>query len=314
MDKKRHSILTHPALLLGCFVVLVVSMTIPTAIYAEKSPQAYIITSPGSGYRMRVADTLIETLTTNGVVTASVPASKLENLAPADDAVFITFGDSTSSKVIQLHGDSPQLNITYDGEHIEHLGGHSHSVLALTQPACRQILFVRKLEPGWESAAIITSKQSSSLLQAIRQCAAQHNLTLRIYPVDNEKELLQKLVEAVEQNDVLLALADTVVYNSRSIKNILLTAYRHRKPVIGYSNSFVEAGAVAAIYTSAEDAGKQAAEIVQNYISAKGCFNRETYTPSAFTVSINRQVARALDIELDQSMDLSDDLDLLEIR
>jgi len=279
MDKKRHSMFTHTARWLGFLIALAVSTARPVVVHAEKATQVYIITSPGSNYQTRVANTLVQKLSTSGIDSANIPTSALESLTPDDNAVFITFGGSTSATVRQHYGGNAQLNIAYNSDHIKQPNDHNHSVLTLTQPACRQVLFIRKLAPGWKSAAIITSKTSSKQIDAIRQCARQYGLTLRTYHAGNEKELLIRLVEAVEQNDVLLALVDVVVYNSRSIKNILLTAYRHRKPVIGYSNSLVDAGAVAAIYTSAEDAGMQAAEIIQEYFSAQRRFSRRIYTP-----------------------------------
>lgn len=314
MNDIRDSLLTRINSRLTYLIVLIASLLVPVTCLAEAATLVYIITTPGSDYQTRAANTLIEKLSSSGIHSTNIDASVLENKPADGNVIFVTFGGSTSGKVKQLYGDKPQLNITYNGEFIKQAVAHNHSSLVLTQPACRQISFMRKLVPAWKSAGIITSRKLSKQIDDIRQCATLHGLKLRTYHVDNESELVQKLDEAIMQNDVLLTLADTVVYNSRSVKTILLTAYRHRKPVLGYSNSLVEAGAVAAIYTSAEDAGMQAAEIIEGYIAARGCFDRSIYTPSTFTVSINHQVARALDIDLDEDTYINDDLDLLEIR
>jgi ABC transporter substrate binding protein len=315
MDINRHSSNTVTAIRLVRLITLIVlSIVWPVAIHAESTASVYVITTPGSDYQIRVSDTLIDILSINGIETTNIPASNLEQLKPAPNAVFITFGGSTSSKVTQLYSEFPQLNLSYDIAKVEKPAAHDYASLLLNQPACRQVYLIRKLAPAWKTIGIITNRSSSKQIDDIRQCVARNGLVLHTYSVKNNKELMQKLDIAVNQNDVLLALADTVVYNSHSVKNVLLTAYRHRKPVIGYTNSLVKAGAVAAIYTSAEDAGKQAAEIIQEYISSNGCFSRSVYTPSAYTVSINSQVARALDIELGENANFSDDLDLHEMR
>jgi protein-tyrosine-phosphatase len=314
MDKKGYSKLARSAFWLGYMIALIASVSMPLATLAKTITSVYIVTTPGSNYQMRVANTLVEKLSSSGIDAKNITASKLDKLAADNDTMFVTFDGSTSGKLKQLFSANPQLHITYNNTHIKPPVAENQSVFVLTQSACRQIIFMQKLVPTWKSAGIITSKTSSKQLDDIKQCGTQHGITIRIYHVNNEKDLIQNLDNAVIQNDVLLALADTVVYNSRSVKNILLTAYRHRKPVIGYSNSLVKAGAVAAIYTSAEDAGVQAAEIIEEYNAAKGCFGRRIFTPSTFTVSINRQVARALDIDLGEHADFSDDLDLLEIR
>jgi putative ABC transport system substrate-binding protein len=314
MDKKRPSTITRSVIRMWYLIALIASAAMPDASLADSSPFVYIITSPGSNFQTQVSNTLIKELSASDIDAASVPASEITSLNPDDNAIFITFGGSTARIIRQLHSGNAQLNITYDDKQTESLVAHNQSALVLTQPACRQILFMHKFAPAWKSIGIITSKRTSKQTDDIKQCAEHHGFVLRIYHVDNEKELIRELDKAVDENDVLMALADTTVYNSRSVKNILLTAYRHRMPVIGYSNSLVKAGAVAAIYTSAENTGKQAAGIIQNYISSNGCFSRRINTPSEFTVSINHQVARALDIDLDEDMNFSDDLDLLEIR
>jgi len=314
MDNRRHTAQTGTAIRVCVLIALVLLSGMPVNAPSDSAAPVYIVTAPGSEYQLRVANTFIKKLSADGIDAVNVSASKVDSLAYNSNTVFVTFDGSTSGNVKQLYGDNPRLDLTYNSRYVEPVGSHNTAYLVLTQPTCRLVLFLHKLVPSWKSAGVITSKVSSKQIEELRQCARQHDIELRSYQIENEMELVKILEKAVEQNDVLLALADTVVYNSRTIKNILLTAYRHRKPVIGYSNSLVKAGTVAAIYTSAEDAGIQAAEIIRQYASSQGCFNRSIYTPSTFTVSINRQVARALDISIDPDADFSDDLDLLEIR
>jgi ABC-type uncharacterized transport system substrate-binding protein len=94
----------------------------------------------------------------------------------------------------------------------------------------------------------------------------------------------------------LLALPDKNIYNSKSVKNILLTSYRHRKPVIAFSKNFVSAGAIAAIYSSTEQIAESASQLIEQYFKLGQRFKKSLNYPLAFDVSINRQVFNALDL------------------
>nr|HPR06509.1 ABC transporter substrate binding protein [Denitromonas sp.] len=76
----------------------------------------------------------------------------------------------------------------------------------------------------------------------------------------------------------------------------LLTAYRHRSPVIGFSPAYVRAGAVMAVYSSPEQMGQQAAEMAVQ--SLLGNPLPEARHPAYFSVSVNPHVARSLSIDL----------------
>ena len=61
--------------------------------------------------------------------------------------------------------------------------------------------------------------------------------------------------------EVLLAMPDSAVYNTDNVRNILLSTYRHKQGVIGFSADMVKAGALATTYSEIEDIDAQVAEI-----------------------------------------------------
>ena len=145
---------------------------------------------------------------------------------------------------------------------------------------------------------MLSSVDSLDIAAAFTKCTIRQNLNLNVYAITNESDLLKTLETAVEDNDILLAITDPFIYNSHTVKNILLTAYRHRKPVIGYSDSFVQAGAVAAVYTSPESIGIIAGRITSGFFDNNWQFNKNIYTTDDFSVSTNPQVATSLEITL----------------
>jgi ABC-type uncharacterized transport system substrate-binding protein len=69
-------------------------------------------------------------------------------------------------------------------------------------------------------------------------------------------------------------------------------------PVIGYSDSFVQAGAVAAIYTSPESIAVKASSIISGFFNNNWQFNKKVYSTDGFSISLNTQVAASLEITL----------------
>ena len=108
---------------------------------------------------------------------------------------------------------------------------------------------------------------------------------------------------------MLLAKPDSSIYNSKTVKNILLTSYRSRKPVIGFSKNFSKAGALASIYSTPTQIAETATSIIDNYITSGNSFSRKENYPDDFEISINRQVFRALDMDLPDIEKLKDEIE-----
>ena len=109
-------------------------------------------------------------------------------------------------------------------------------------------------------------------------------------------EGINRLLGQIAQTDVLLALPDSAVYNTENFRNILLSTYRHKQGVIGFSADMDKAGALATTYSEVEDINAQVAEIVASYV-AGGELPAPQF-PRYFHTIVNEGVARSLDVEV----------------
>jgi hypothetical protein len=109
-------------------------------------------------------------------------------------------------------------------------------------------------------------------------------------------EDINRLLTQIAQTEVLLALPDSAVYNTENFRNILLSTYRHKQGVIGFSADMVKAGALATTYSEVEDINAQVAEIVASYV-AGGELPAPQF-PRYFHTIVNEGVARSLDVEV----------------
>jgi hypothetical protein len=118
----------------------------------------------------------------------------------------------------------------------------------------------------------------------------------KVAVLDAGGEDINRLLNQIAQTDVLLALPDSTVYSTESIRNILLSTYRHKQGVIGFSADMVKAGALATTYSEIEDIDTQVAEIASAYVA--GGELAPPQFPRYFRTIVNEGVARSLDLSV----------------
>jgi len=113
---------------------------------------------------------------------------------------------------------------------------------------------------------------------------------VRASPGDDISELLGR----IGRSEALLALPDSAVYTPENVRSILLSTYRRKQAVIGFSSDMVKVGALASTYSDIEDINAQVAEIAADFV-ASGMLPAPQF-PRYFRTTINEGVARSLDI------------------
>lgn len=173
----------------------------------------------------------------------------------------------------------------------------SISAIYLDQPWERQLDFIRAALPGREKIGLLYSPDTQVDFTALRRNVSERNLSLSARPVRSGEGLFPALDEILGDIDVLIAIPDSTIYNSNNVRNILLTSYRHKVPLIGISQAYVNAGAICAIFSTPEQLAGQSAEMAVLFARNKN-FPSPQY-PMQFDIALNQQVARSLGIALD---------------
>jgi len=132
--------------------------------------------------------------------------------------------------------------------------------------------------------------------------AEKMGFLIRTQSIADEEEIGRKLSQLLDEIDVLLAQPDIKIYNRKTVSKILLSSYRKHIPVIGYSSSYVKAGALAAVYSSPEDIGRDIGESVVYYLRHHSLYNDSIY-PRFFSISLNRKVGDSLGLRMDSKPD-----------
>lgn len=152
------------------------------------------------------------------------------------------------------------------------------------------------------SVSTLVGPQSRGQLGRFETSAAERGLRLVSEMVEAEYEVGPAVERLVRQSAVFLALPDPVVHTANTVQPLLLLTYRANVPVIGYSESYLKAGAILAIYATPEQIAQQAFETILAYRQGKALPAMQV--PRYYTVRINDTVARSLGLTLPLAGDL----------
>lgn len=183
--------------------------------------------------------------------------------------------------------------------------------LYLDQPVTRQLNLLKLLLPGYNSPGLLTAPFSSDKAAEFGVQAQKLNYNFHFEMMENEQQLHRKLNKLLENIDVFIALPDPLIHNRQTISHLLLTTYRYNIPVLGFSQAYVNAGAVAAIYSSPEQIAQQIVNLIYKIFS-KQPLQPGKYPNKTFEVAINRNVARSLGLKFPDEQILKSKLLQLE--
>ena len=217
---------------------------------------------------------------------------------PPSDLV-VTAGSEALRKALGRSDSPPIIAALLPRQSYERILAESRkpgriTAIYLDQPAARQAAFLRQLFPDQKRFGMLVSNESRATVPQFRQALSNLGLTLDVEDADTDRALLPALNSLLERSAALIAVPDNSIYRRNNIKAILITAFRHQRPVIGYSPAFVTAGALAALHTTPTQVARQTADL----IIAHGTNLPQPSGPSQFAVAINANVAQSLGLKV----------------
>jgi putative tryptophan/tyrosine transport system substrate-binding protein len=181
----------------------------------------------------------------------------------------------------------------------------SRSAIYIDQSMERQVAFLLAALPSTRNVGVLYSTPPQELSN-VKHLLAEKSVRLHDKSVGDAPSLNDALESILGESEVLFVLADSGVYNAGTIRNILLTSYRKKIPLVGISQAYVKAGALCAIYSTPNQIATQSAEAIR-YFSDFGKLPSSQH-PKEFEVSVNKQVARSLDLRIDDAERLRDEI------
>lgn len=179
--------------------------------------------------------------------------------------------------------------------------------LYLDQPLHRSMMLVRALSDRFNNVGVMISDTDDVSAGQLQESASKLDLTLNLEKVDSTEQIGATLNRLLNNVDILLAVPDTKIHNKTTVSNILISAYRKRIPLIGFSSAYVKAGALAAVFSSPEDIAYHVRDNIVKIYSGEKVEGKEQ-TAEYFTILFNSDVARSLDFPIKSESQLKSDM------
>ena len=242
------------------------------------------------------------------VLDAGTPAEGLDDVALARADLVVASGDAALSAALRLN-PRPTLAVMigqarFDALRMAH-PDRPLSAFTLDQPAERQFRLLKAVLPDARRAGVLLGPERGDRVD-LERAAAASGLDLFVRVIGDEAELIRGLEAVLRDSDSLIAVPDAMLSSPSAARSILLTSYRFQKPIVAFSRAYVDAGALAAIFTTPE-------QVAADLIAWLRLQKDESVQlppprgPASFDIAVNRQVARAL------GLSVADDAELLRL-
>lgn len=236
-------------------------------------------------------------------------AALAEGMVFTDDTRLLLLGPEALAWRLRQHRAPPTLALLLnrvDGQRLlpgaNGHGGHGVGglcVLWSDPPAARQLRLARLILPGIQRIGVLYGKDSEFLLDELRREARSQGLELFVASSSGNDDP-RPLQFLLGNSDLLLGIDDKQLYNSQSIKSLLLGSYAKNRALLGPTAAFVKAGSLASSYSDQEDW----LDTLDDLLGQAPRHWPLSLYPGHFKVLGNRQVARSLGIDLASDADL----------
>jgi len=180
-------------------------------------------------------------------------------------------------------------------------GSGRRAAVVIDQPLERPLALGQLLVPSAKRVGAVFGPVSVASRPQLIDAAQRRGMELIYADLDSDDNPIGVLSPLVQKTDLFIAVADRAVFNKSVAKWLLYLSFRQKVSVIGFSQSYAKAGALAAVYSSPENIGRHGAELMASLLAPEGgapltAESWRTYYPEYYTLEINREVARALKI------------------
>ena len=212
----------------------------------------------------------------------------------------IPVGARATRAVLSQGGGSPVLSVLIPKSTFEELrrrsaGAHNAlSAVYLDQPAERQLALGKALLPDAKRIGVLIGDSQGSLKEALGDSARRNGARLLAEVIGAEANPVGAIKRLTRQADLIIAVSSPAVLTPTTAKRLLYMAYQRRVPVLGFSRALVDAGAMAAVYSTPQQIGRQTAERILAWLRSRRSALGAPEFPRYFNVAVNKAVARSL--------------------
>ena len=308
------------ALSLACSCVLLCLLSLSFNINANAAnnkvsqTHALFVLSKESTSYTHVVDQIVADWAKNNQYSVVLKAEQQKLVGLLDKAdIVISLGTSAAETVFKNKSKKPHIvtlitESSFDSLAKEYFGTKAVALAAgispilLDQPFERKIALAKKLLPKVSRLGVMLGSATKEKITTYNNSIIDRKMKPQTLVIDPEKNPIRQLDPIIKQSDVFIPVADSHLINVTTAKWILQLSYRYRVPVIGYSSNFVDAGALASVYSSAEGVAKQTLELLGSVFHKD--YTHAVHLPKFCTVKFNTNVAWYLNLTIPDELAL----------
>jgi len=277
---------------LGCLLFAATAQANPVSPAASL---VYIAESENQRLNWRLRELLAAALGESVMIRSFVPGqTSLDSESPV-----IAIGPTAFSRIREENRKVPVLGVLVEEAYVTQRDQQTTdnvSAVLSTPLLIRQAAIGKAILPYSSRVAMLARPATEHLYSSILDNLEALGMEGRVFLVPADDRLIPTLIRALSYGDFILAAPDSTIYNPRTIKHILLTAYRRNRIIIGPSQAYVKAGALASSFTPLSEVAEMAADYVRQFWQYDE-FPAPAH-PAEFGIEINRQVGKSLNIPL----------------
>lgn len=220
--------------------------------------------------------------------------------APPD--LIVPLGTVATRAAIAAAGDTPIVAaMILTPAEVE--GVRNATGVYLEHPIDTELQWLAQILPRQRRIGILYhTAESATRVAAAEKVVGRTRLTVRAVRVGSANDIPVALASLARDVDVILGLADPLVFNAETVRAILTFSFRERIPVVGPSLGWVRAGAIYALQRNYGDVGRQAGEIALKVLAGQRVSTLPPVPPRAVTYAINARVASELRVVVPDQM------------
>lgn len=171
-------------------------------------------------------------------------------------------------------------------------------------PADRQFKVIRTFLPTLHRIGVMYDQdKTAAKLKEVESRAATHNFQLRVFPVDNDKEVPQQLRSLLSESEALWLIPDSTVLTDESIRFILESALAKHVPVVGFSSEFTRLGALLSMSIDYGEIGRETGLLAKRIVNGEQQLPLKPISVQRIRITVNQKTARYLGITIPKELD-----------
>ncbi|MDF0673008.1 MAG: ABC transporter substrate-binding protein [Nitrospira sp.] len=184
-----------------------------------------------------------------------------------------------------------------------HLTAANMTGVLLEVPTDRQLKVMRALLPTLRRIGMLYDPgKTASRFKEAEAKASVHDVQLRGFIVEHEKDVPQQLRMLLSESEALWLIPDSTVLTDESTRFILESALAKHVPVIGFSSEFTRLGALLSLSISYNEVGRETGLLAKRILDREERLPLKPVAVQRVRITVNFKTAQYLGISIPKEL------------